>query len=82
MCSFYLQLPHFFSITESSFAKYTQVEHYVKHCGMQHLKKTRLLPNLKPSQNVLKHSVFKLCKFDEKINGQFFARGQNLLYNT
>ena len=41
---------------------------FLKHCGIGHLK-TRLLPDLKPSQNVPKHSFFKLCKFHEKING-------------
>ena len=45
-------------------------------------KKTRLLPDLKLLQNVPQHSLFKLCKFHEKINGQFFARGQNVLYNA
>ena len=45
-------------------------------------KKTRLLPDLKLLQNVTQHSLFKLCKFHEKINGQFFARGQNVLYNA
>ena len=45
-------------------------------------KKTRLLPDLKLSQNVPKHSLFKMCKFYEKINGQNFARGQNVLYNA
>ena len=34
-------------------------------------KKTRLLPDLKPSQNVTDHSLFKLCKFHAEINGQF-----------
>ena len=45
-------------------------------------KKTRLLLDLEPSQNVPKHSFSKLCKFHEKINGQFFARGQNVHYNA
>ena len=44
--------------------------------------KSRLLPDLNPSQNVPKHSLFKWCKFHEKINGRFFARGQNVLYNA
>ena len=54
---------------------------FLKHCGIGHLK-TRLLPDLKLLQNVPHHSLFKLCKFHEKINGQFFARGQNVLYNA
>ena len=47
--------------------------------------KTRLLPDLKvlkPQQNVTNHSLFKLCKFYEKINDSFFARGQNVLFNA
>ena len=54
---------------------------FLKHCGIGHLK-TRLLPDLKLLQNVPNQSLFKLCKFHEKINGHFFARGQNLLYNA
>ena len=55
---------------------------FLKHCGIGHLK-TTLLPDLKLLQNVVpQHSLFKLCKFHEKINGQFFARGQNVLYNA
>ena len=54
---------------------------FLKHCGIGHLK-TRLLPDLKLLQNVPQHLLFKLCKFHEKINGQFFARGQNVLYNA
>ena len=50
---------------------------------MGHLKKkTRLLPDLKLLQNLPQHSLFKLCKFHEKINGQFFASGQNVPYNA
>ena len=45
-------------------------------------KKTRLLPDLKLLQNVPQHILFKVCKFHEKVNGQFFARGQNVLYNA
>ena len=45
-------------------------------------KNTRLLPDLKLSQNVPNHTLFKLCKFHTKINSQFFARGQNVLYNA
>ena len=52
---------------------------FLKHCGIGHLK-IRLLPDLKLLQNVAQHSLFKLCKFHEKINGQFFAGGQNVLY--
>ena len=55
---------------------------FLKQCSIGHLKKTRLLLDLKPLQNVLKHSLFKLCKFHEKTNGQFLARGQNVLYNA
>ena len=55
---------------------------FLKHCGIGHLKKNRLLPDLKLLQNVPQHSLFKLCRFHEKINGQFFARGQNVLYDT
>ena len=51
---------------------------FLKHCGIQHFK-NRLLPVLKLLQNVPRHSLFKLCKFHEKINGQFSARGQNVL---
>ena len=40
-------------------------------------KKTRLLPDLKPSQNVPQQSLIKVCKFHEKINDW----GQNVLYN-
>ena len=54
----------------------------LKYRDEGHLKKKRPLPNLKPSQKVPKHPVFKLCQFHEKINGQFFAKGQNLLYNA
>ena len=54
---------------------------FLKHFGIGHLK-TRLLPDLKLLQNVPQHSLFKLCKFHEKINGQLFARGQNVLYNA
>ena len=44
--------------------------------------RTFKLPDLKPLQNVPKHSLFKVCKFHEKINGHFFARGQNVLFNA
>ena len=33
-------------------------------------------------QDVPKYSLFKLRKFYEKINGKFFARGQNVLKNA
>ena len=53
------------------------------HCGVGHLKKNyRLLPDLKPSQNVPKHSLFKLCKFHEKVKGRFFTKDQNVLNNA
>ena len=45
-------------------------------------KKNRLFPDMKPSQNVQKHALFKLYKFSEKINGRFYARGQNMRYNA
>ena len=52
-----------------------------KACDIGHLK-SRLLSDLKPSQNVPKHSLFKLCKFHEKSNGHFYARGQNVPYHA
>ena len=48
---------------------------------MGHLK-TRLIPDLKPSQNVSMHSLFKPCKFREKNKGSIFAGDQNVLYNA
>ena len=55
---------------------------FLKHCGIGHLEKLELLPDLKLLQSVPKHSFFKLCKFYEKINGQLFATGQNVLLNA
>ena len=34
-------------------------------------KKTSQFPDLKLSQNVQNHSLFKMCKFYGKINGRF-----------
>ena len=46
---------------------------FLKHCDIYRtFKKTRLLPDLKRSQNVPKHSLFKLCKFHEKRVVDFF----------
>ena len=45
-------------------------------------KKTRLLPDLKLLRNVPHHSLFKFCKFHEKINGQFFARAVIFFLNV
>ena len=74
------------------FAKKTPL--FLKHCGIGHLKKkTRLLPDFETLQNVPNHSFFKLCKFYEKINGQFLLevkmclimckhQGYSALYNA
>ena len=50
--------------------------HYGEHLCfsstvVNNIKKTRLLPDLKLSKIVLDHSLFKLCTFHEKINGNF-----------
>ena len=52
---------------------------FLMHCGIGNLK-SKLLPDLKLSQNVLKHSLFKLCNSHEKINVRLFARGKNVKY--
>ena len=75
-----------FLYPQQKFWTYTFVFKHVKALWYRTLKKKkkkRLLPDLKPSQNVLKHSLFKLWKFHEYIKyGSFFARGQNVLYNA
>ena len=55
---------------------------FLKHGVVINILKTRLLPDLKPSQNVPKHSLFILCKFHGEINGRYFAGGQNGFYNA
>ena len=42
---------------------------------------TRLLTDLKSSQNALKYSLFKMCKLHKIVKGRFFPRGQNVPYN-
>ena len=82
MCSFYLQLPHFFISQKHDRISICKVypPGRTLHTFVFKAKKkkqNRLLPNLQPSQNVLKYSLFKLRKFHEKIDGRFFARGHN-----
>ena len=48
-----------------------QSDPYVYFLLRQVTQKSRLLPDLKPSQNVPKHLLFKLCKLHERINGPF-----------
>ena len=50
---------------------------FLKHCGIGQ-KKTKLLLDLKPIQNVPKHSLFKLWKFHENIYCWFFLEACTL----
>ena len=53
--------------------KKTKQKQKQKNKNKNKKQKTRLLPNLKPLQNVPKHSLFKLCKFHEKDKWAIFC---------
>ena len=66
LCSNFLQFIYHFNLILEYFIYMRDTSLFIKHCGIGHFK-TRLLPNLKPSQNLPKHSLFQLCKFHKKM---------------
>ena len=54
---------------------------FLKHCGIEHLK-NQTVPWFETFTECTTAFTLQTVQIHEKIIGQFFARGQNVLYNA